>query len=263
MKKSWNILLASAMTVCALGFTACKDTEPVPDFYRADFSCHVAEWDTNGEDRADRVIELYKVNETDQFNTLYLPASYSWESAWFVVATWESFMINGEAAEQSTKISQVFANGADEAIVTLEGTDHTIKLVRGELPTLFVTTTDLNWGSYPDDVNADLTGGIQADTAEGETLYDSGITSFKRRDDEKKDTPARSYTFSLDTACDLYGLGSNVNWTLVAMSDGAELNDTNVYQTLNGLGIDGAPAYVAVDLVLENYYRGNYILVAQ
>jgi hypothetical protein len=73
-----------------------------------------------------------------------------------------------------------------------------------------------------------------------------------------------NYRIKLDKKADLFGMGKNKHWTLLANSYDATLSiDRIVGYIGEQMGLDYTPRAVPVDLFLNGKYYGNYLLMEE
>lgn len=74
----------------------------------------------------------------------------------------------------------------------------------------------------------------------------------------------KPYKIKLDEAADLFGMGANKHWVLLANHyDNSLVRNRMTYQMGRDLGIAFTPDCVSVDVYMNNEYLGNYLLCEQ
>lgn len=74
----------------------------------------------------------------------------------------------------------------------------------------------------------------------------------------------KPYKIKLDKATDLFGMGSNKHWVLLANHfDNSLVRNRMTYEMGRDLGMEFTPECVSVDVYMNNEYIGNYLLSEQ
>ena len=168
------------------------------------------------------------------------------------VATGESFTPEAADLEKTIAVS---------AIVSGE-TKAQASMYFSKLPVVYINTEGgQEIVSKEDYLNADMK--IQGSAEHADGLYDGVIEIRGRGNSSWRDAPKKPYKIKLDKKTDLFGMGKNKHWVLLANS----LDDTLMRNTL---AVDLAKSMdvmamdtVFVDVVLNGKYAGNYQLCEQ
>ena len=130
-----------------------------------------------------------------------------------------------------------------------------------KLPVLYINTSDgLDITSKDEYKNADLY--IQNNDNIAKQIY-AGAIQIKGRGNSTWTLPKKPYRIKLDKKTDLFGMGSNKNWVLLAnYIDESLLRNTTAFQVADQSGLTDVKS-VWADVVLNGEYIGNYQLCEQ
>ena len=130
-----------------------------------------------------------------------------------------------------------------------------------KLPVLYINTDDGEPITSKEEYKSgDLY--IQNNTAVGSAVYD-GALSIKGRGNSTWNWAKKPYRIKLDKKTDLFGMGKNKNWVLLAnYLDESLLRNTTAFRLSEELGLV-TMSTVWTDVVLNGEYAGNYQLCEQ
>ena len=129
------------------------------------------------------------------------------------------------------------------------------------LPVVYINTDDgmdiTSKGEYKTAVMS-----IQNNTETDAAMYD-GVIKIKGRGNTSWNWPKKPYRIKLDKKTDLFGMGKNKNWVLLAnYLDESLLRNTTASQISKELGLETMDS-VWTDVILNGEYVGNYQLCEQ
>ena len=127
-----------------------------------------------------------------------------------------------------------------------------------KLPMLYINTKDGEDITSKDEYkSADMF--IQNNTEVSQAVY-SGEISIKGRGNSTWKMPKKPYRIKLDKKTDLFGMGKNKNWVLLAnYVDESLMRNSTAAHIAEQLGLDYMDS-VWTDVVLNGEYVGNYEL---
>ena len=130
-----------------------------------------------------------------------------------------------------------------------------------KLPVLYINTDD-GTGITSKTEYKDATMFIQGNSTSASAIYNGKIT-IKGRGNSTWGMPKKPYRIKLDKKTDLFGMGKNKNWVLLAnYLDESLLRNTTAFQVSNELGLETMNS-VWTDVILNGEYVGNYQLCEQ
>lgn len=97
--------------------------------------------------------------------------------------------------------------------------------------------------------------------AEGETLYDGRLERFKGRGHYSFNLKKKPYNIKLETSTNLFGMGKDKSWVLLAnYTDNSLLRNAMTFDLARAVGLAYTPEYQFVDLYACGDYLGTYML---
>ena len=103
---------------------------------------------------------------------------------------------------------------------------------------------------------------IQNNTESAKAEY-NGVIQIKGRGNTSWSMPKKPYRIKLDKKADLFGMGSNKNWVLIAnYLDECFLRNKTAYELSRELGLEYMDS-TWCDLILNGEFVGNYVLCEQ
>ena len=152
-----------------------------------------------------------------------------------------------------------------------------IKFYKENVPTVYIdideslgTIADMN-GSIDHDVNCygDMTiktpAGFQSDYLDTPAAETTTVTYpmeyIRGRGNSTWGTKKKPYKIKLKEEADLFGMGANKHWALIAnYYDGTLLRNRITYFMAAAMGMDYTPQLIPVDVVMNGNYLGSYYL---
>ena len=110
----------------------------------------------------------------------------------------------------------------------------------------------------PEDYISEYTGEVQ------ESLEGLRLDYIRGRGNSTWSAPKKPYKFKLSNGKDLFGMGKNKHWVLLAsFHDNTQLHNRVTYWLGTELGMEYTPQLVPVELVMNGEYYGSYLLAEQ
>ncbi len=236
-----GILVLQPLTVCAAQIAPEQQNAVIEDY--ADTS--------NSEESSDKPILAPVESSTDSDSDQSVEASA--ESLTDSDQPVEAPVESSADSEESTDDS---AERAEAEPLAEDGIDETPQLTN--LPVVYITTENNEEITSKDYyLNADLV------IRDGDnTIYD-GVTEIKGRGNSTWGLPKKPYKLKLDKKTDLFDMGKNKHWVLLAnYYDTSLMRNKLSYDMSGAMGMDQMES-VWVDVVLNGKYVGNYQLCEQ
>lgn len=132
-----------------------------------------------------------------------------------------------------------------------------------KLPVIYINTADgLSVGDEYTTASIAMQGSPEY-TNENTDFYFGGA-QIKLRGNSTKNRLKKPYKLKLDTACDLYGMGLNKHWVLLANDiDHTHIRNHLVFELSKNLGMPYTTDSTHVILIFNNEYQGVYQLCEQ
>lgn len=169
--------------------------------------------------------------------------------------------VGGELIENDTNSYTPTADDLEKWIeVTVKAgmKTTTLKTYFSKLPVVYIDTNDVAIESKEDYVDATMT--IQGNAAydsDTTTLYD-GVIEIRGRGNTTWEKPKKPYKIKLDEKTDVFGMGENKHWVLLAnYLDESLMRNTLTYDLSGSMGMNQMST-VWVDVVMNGEYAGNY-----
>ena len=143
--------------------------------------------------------------------------------------------------------------------VTGGGETATAEMFFSKLPVVYINTENgAQIVSKEDYIDAELTiQGNETYNSDTTTLY-SGATEIRGRGNSTWGLPKKPYKLKLDKKADVFGMGENKHWVLLAnYLDESLMRNTLAYDLSGSMGMEQLST-VYVDVVLNGEFVGNY-----
>ncbi len=176
--------------------------------------------------------------------------TYQWYVDGKRVATTAAYTPVEADLEKWIEVIVTTADGEEEA---------SAKLYCSKLPVVYIDTENgVKITSKEDYVDATMKiQGNDTYNSENTTLYD-GVIEIRGRGNSTWSMPKKPYKIKLDKKTDVFGMGKNKHWVLLAnYSDESLMRNTLAYNFSGSLGMEQMST-VWVDVVLNGEYVGNY-----
>ena len=191
---------------------------------------------------------------------IFLPstADKSNITVWFTadadVMCGETKLINGEATD-------VFANG-DAYTLTCGDATYNVKFLQADgVGSVYVNTESGNMNAVHADKEHKEPGNILILDKNGDVQYDGALEYIKGRGNSTWTLEKKPYNIKLDKKTDLFDMGKNKSWCLLAnASDWSMIKNQLSYDLARNLGIFTTSETYHVNLYLNGEYAGLYML---
>lgn len=255
MKKIIAVILSAVIAFSAFAVSSFAESPAIS-------GVHIAQWDTNGDDGVDRVINWYEYNGTYY---LFIPASIDYNSAWFVVPGAESqnVTIDGAVCPESQRLRDVFGNKT-EITLSAGGTEYKVKAVsESEVASVFIKTESGNLDYIHAQKGNEEEGFIEIADPSGITVYE-GELEIKGRGNSTWEMEKKPYNIKLSDKVNLFGMGKTKKWSLIANhGDDSLIRNVLAYEAAERAGMPYTPQYTPVDVYINNNYMGSYLLTTR
>lgn len=170
--------------------------------------------------------------------------------------------VDEKEVENTTNVYTPTADDLEKwiEVVVSDGTSKvTTKLYCSKLPVVYIDTENgASIVSKEDYINATMKiQGNETYNSENSTLYD-GVIEIRGRGNSTWGQPKKPYKIKLDKKTDVFGMGKNKHWVLLAnYMDESLMRNTLAYNFSGSLGMEQMST-VWVDVVLNGEYVGNY-----
>ncbi len=234
-----GILVLQPLTVCAAQITQEQPGTAVED--RTDTS--------TPEEVSDKPVLVPVESSTDSDQPVLAPVESPTDSD-------QPAEVPVESSADPTETADDTAESFEPAPLAEDGTEETPQLTN--LPVVYITTENNEEITSKDYyLNADLV------IRDGDnTIYD-GVTEIKGRGNSTWGLPKKPYKLKLDKKTDLFDMGKNKHWVLLAnYYDTSLMRNKLSYDMSGAMGMDQMES-VWVDVVLNGKYVGNYQLCEQ
>ena len=133
-----------------------------------------------------------------------------------------------------------------------------VKLYCSKLPVVYIDTDGAEITSKEDYVDATMTiQGNAAYNSDTTTLYD-GVIEIRGRGNTTWEKPKKPYKIKLDEKADVFGMGENKHWVLLAnYLDESLMRNTLAYDLSGAMDMEQMST-VWVDVIMNGEYAGNY-----
>ncbi len=165
-----------------------------------------------------------------------------------------------EEGVNSGKLKEAESGMTDEEIIAaIEGkemADLTLEEILSytKLPVIYLTTEETILNHYRDGV-------LKVEGADGKTVLYDGAIQIKLRGNSTRFREKQPYKIKLETKTDLYGMGANKHWVLLANDiDHTLIRNKVTLDFANAIGMEYSAESVLVTLVYNGEYQGVYQL---
>lgn len=203
-------------------------------------------------------VEWYKVNDGNYYLFLPTTADKSNITVWFTadadVMCGETKLVNGEATD-------VFANG-DSFTLTCGNVSYNVKVLQSENSgTIYINTESGNMDAIHADKSHKESGDIIVLDGNGNVQYEGELSSIKGRGNSTWLQTKKPYNIKLDKKADLFGMGKNKSWCLLASAtEPSFIRNKLVYDFAYNIGVETTGFAHYANLYLNGEYAGLYIL---
>ncbi len=167
----------------------------------------------------------------------------------------DSFVLSEDYYEKWITVKAFNSEGTAEEPVS------EAKVYFSNLPVIYINTDDGKPITTKTDYKS-ATMNIQSNIESEKPEYNGDI-SIKGRGNSSWGWPKKPYRIKLDNKADLFGMGENKNWVLIAnYLDECFLRNKTAYDLSKELGLESMDC-VWTEVVLNGEYAGNYLLCEQ
>lgn len=203
-------------------------------------------------------VDWYKA--TDDTYYIFLPASADKSNltVWFTadadVMCGATKLVNGEATD-------AFANG-DSFVLNCGTASYNVKFLQAEKSgAVYINTESGNMNAIHADKNHKESGNIIILDKNGNVQYDGELSSIKGRGNSTWNQAKKPYNIKLDKKTDLFGMGKNKSWCLLASAtEPSMIRNKLVYDFAYNIGVETTGFAHYTNLYLNGEYAGLYML---
>lgn len=204
------------------------------------------------------VVEWYKATDGKYYIFLPSSADKSNLTVWF---TADADVMCGETKLVSGEATAAFANG-DSFTLTSGSASYDVKFLKAENSgTVYINTESGSMDAVHADKNHKESGNIIILDADGNVQYDGELSSIKGRGNSTWLQNKKPYNIKLDKKADLFGMGKNKSWCLLASAtEPSFVRNKLVYDFAYNIGVETTGFAHYTNLYLNGEYAGFYIL---
>lgn len=203
-------------------------------------------------------VEWYKAADGRYY--LFLPSSADKNNitVWFTadadVMCGDTKIVNGETTD-------AFANG-DSFVLTCGNATYNVKVLQAaNSGTVYINTESGSMEAIHADKSHKESGNVIILDADGNVQYDGELSSIKGRGNSTWLQDKKPYNIKLDKKADLFGMGKNKSWCLLASAtEPSFIRNTLVYDFAYNIGVTTTGFAHYTNLYLNGEYAGFYIL---
>ncbi len=162
---------------------------------------------------------------------------------------------------ENGKATDVFAEG-DRFVLTCADKSYVLRVIQAENEgTIYVNTESGNMEAVHADKSHKEPGIIKILDENGNVQYDGDLDYIKGRGNSTWNADKKPYNIKLDSKADLFGMGKNKSWCLLAnASEPSMIRNQLAYDYARGIGVDTTSPTRHVNLYLNGEYAGLYLL---
>ena len=164
-------------------------------------------------------------------------------------------------ALENGKATDVFAEG-DRFVLTCADKSYVLRVLQSENEaTVFINTKSGNMAAVHADKSHKEPGIIKILDEDGNVQYDGELDYIKGRGNSTWNADKKPYNIKLDSKTDLFGMGKNKSWCLLANANEVSMiRNQLAYDFARGIGVDTTSPTRHVNLYLNGEYAGLYLL---
>lgn len=203
-------------------------------------------------------VEWYKAIDDKYYIFLPSSADRSNLKVWF---TSDADVMCGETKLVSGEETDVFAEG-DSFTLTCGTASYEVKVLQAEKTgTIYINTESGNMNAIHADKNYKEKGIIIILDENGNVEYEGDLSSIKGRGNSTWQKAKKPYNIKLAKKTDLFGMGKNKSWCLLASAiDRSMIRNTLSYDLAYNIGVETTGFAHYTNLYLNGKYAGLYIL---
>ena len=203
-------------------------------------------------------VEWYKATDGKYYIFLPSSADKSNLTVWF---TADADVMCGETKLVSGEATDAFANG-DSFTLTSGTASYDVKVLQAEnTGTVYINTESGSMSAIHADKSHKEKGVIIVLDENGNVQYDGDLSSIKGRGNTSWQQSKKPYNIKLDKKTDLFGMGKNKSWCLIAnATDKTMIRTQLVLDLAYNIGVDTTSLTKQIELYLNGKYAGLYML---
>lgn len=256
MKKLLAVILAAATLLSCVSLIGYADETTA----LSDFAVSSAFDGETPEDAAELKTSWF--NSGDNYY-LFVPSSIGTEEV----------TVNFEPKNAAVTVDGVSV--ADGGTISLEGKDEiTVKcgdskynvdiIAESKVASVFIETDSGSLDYIHEKKGNEEEGNISIIGADGADVEYAGRLEIKGRGNSTWQMEKKPYNIKLDSKENLFGMGKTKKWSLIANhGDPSLIRNVLAYQAAENAGMPYTPQFTPVDVYINNYYMGSYLLTTR
>ena len=203
-------------------------------------------------------VEWYMASDGNYYIFLPSSADRSNLTVWF---TADEDVMCGETKLADGEATDVFANG-DSFTLTCGTASYEVKVLQASNSgTVYINTESGNMDAIHADKSHKEKGVIIILDENGNVQYDGKLSSIKGRGNTSWQQAKKPYNIKLDKKTDLFGMGKNKSWCLIAnATDKTMIRNQLMLDLAYSIGVDTTSLTKQTELYLNGKYAGLYLL---
>ena len=203
-------------------------------------------------------VEWYMASDGNYYIFLPSSADRSNLTVWF---TADEDVMCGETKLTDGEATDAFANG-DSFTLTCGTASYEVKVLQASNSgTVYINTESGNMDAIHADKSHKEKGVIIILDENGNVQYDGKLSSIKGRGNSTWKQAKKPYNIKLDKKTDLFGMGKNKSWCLLASAtEPSMIRNPLVYDFARNIGVETTGYSHYTNLYLNGEYAGLYIL---
>ena len=203
-------------------------------------------------------VEWYMASDGNYYIFLPSSADRSNLTVWF---TADEDVMCGETKLTDGETTDAFANG-DSFTLTCGTASYEVKVLQASNSgTIYINTESGNMDAIHADKSHKEKGVIIILDENGDVEYDGKLSSIKGRGNSTWKQAKKPYNIKLDKKTDLFGMGKNKSWCLLASAtEPSMIRNPLVYDFARHIGVETTGFSHYTNLYLNGEYAGLYIL---
>ncbi|MBO5396609.1 MAG: CotH kinase family protein [Clostridia bacterium] len=167
----------------------------------------------------------------------------------------------GEAKLENGKITDIFSEG-DSFVLSCGDESYELNVLQGANEgSIYINTKSGNMAAVHADKSHKESGKIMITDESGNVYYDGELDYIKGRGNSTWNADKKPYNIKLDSKADLFGMGKNKSWCLLAnASEVSMIRNQLAYDYAYNIGIDTTSPTRQINLYLNGEYAGLYMI---
>ncbi len=248
-KLSVTLLIITVLSAICMISASAEDSEFT--FFEVNHAAAKA----NGEIGA---VSWYKASDGKYYLFLPSDADRTKLSVWFDA---EAEVTCGESKLENGKETDVFASG-DSFVLKCDGVSYELFIIQAENEgTVYINTASGNMNGVHADKSYKEPGIIIILDENGKVQYEGELDYIKGRGNSTWNADKKPYNIKLGKKADLFGMGKNKSWCLLANANETSLiRNQLAYDYAYNIGVDTTSPTRQVNLYLNGEYAGLYLI---